>query len=304
VFPFTLSGPPFLVLYSVSALLLLIGYWLYRQSRGGGREQARISELTDDPYKIAYLRGGDFEMVRLAIVNLVDRGLLGRGSISGTLKTRDKVSAKTLRRPLDRALLAAFAADSLPGTALMFSQVRAACEQYRQELVSQGLILDDAQKRQVLMGLVVVLAVIGGVAIIRILQAFSRGQSNIFLLVIAATLACWVAYRLGAGDFTSTGRRALGSLQTLMMRLKARAGGLANGGATNEALLLAAVFGIYALPATAFPFVEQMYPRPWWSRSGSDGRGSSSCGSGCGGGGGGGGGCGGGGGGCGGCGGG
>jgi uncharacterized protein (TIGR04222 family) len=296
MFPFTLSGPPFLALYSVSALLLLGGYWLYRQSRSGVREQARISALTDDPYKIAYLRGGDVEMVRLAIVNLVDRGLLGPGRAGGTLRTRSKASADTLRGPLDRALLAAFATDSLPGNALVFSQVRAACAQYRQELISQGLILDDAQKRQVLMGLLVVLALIGGVAIIRIAQALSRGQSNIFLLVVAAALACWAAYRLGKRDVTSTGRRALGSLQTLMTRLKARAGGLANGGATNEALLLAAVFGIYALPATAFPFVEQMYPRPWWSRSDSDGRRSSSCGTSCGGGGGscgGGGGCGG-----------
>ena len=85
-----------------------------------------------------------------------------------------------------------------------------------------------------------------------------------------------------------------------MKRLKSRTSTLSAGGATNEALLLAAVYGIYELPDNAFPFVEQLFPKPrkpesdsssWWdsssSSSSSSSCGSSSGGSGCGGGGGG-----------------
>ena len=74
---------------------------------------------------------------------------------------------------------------------------------------------------------------------------------------------------------------------------------LRTGGATNEALMLAAVLGIHALPAEAFPFVHQVYPKPMSSSSsgGDGGSWGSSCsssgGSSCGGGGGGCGGCGG-----------
>lgn len=300
MFPFTLSGPPFLFFYCVAALALLAGYWFFRQSRGASSRPTRISELTDDPYKIACLRGGDVEMVNVAIFNLVDRGLL-EASVSGaTLKTNAKASAETLRRSLDRALLACFSTPTPPGDAMLSPEVQRACGQYRQELLSRGLLLDDVQSSQVWLGLVVVLGVLGGIAVARILQALSRGQTNVAFLVLAAAVACWLAYRIGKGDTTSAGRRALDSLRTLMARLKARASGIAHGGATNEALLLAAVFGMYALPAAAFPFVEQMFPRQTSLRSnsgcGSGGCGStsgSSCGGGGGGGGGGCGGCGG-----------
>jgi hypothetical protein len=71
-----------------------------------------------------------------------------------------------------------------------------------------------------------------------------------------------------------------------MQRLRGRAKTLASGGATNEALLLASVFGVSVLAGPAFGFVEQLFPRAN-QRGGSCGSscGSSSCGGGgCGGG--------------------
>ena len=299
MFPFTLSGPPFLVFYVVLTLAVLIGYWFYRRAREGESFIPRMSELTSEPYRIAFLRGGDEELVRLGVINLVDRGLLVASDGGATLRTKDGASAEMLRRPLDRALLACFKVASQPGAAMLSSQVRGACAQYRSDLVTEGLLLDDGRRWQVLAGLVVVLGVLGGVAVARVLQALSRGQGNIWFLVVAGGFACWVAYRIGQGNITASGDRALSSLKTLMKRLKDRAASLPAGGASNEALLLAAVFGIHALPASAFPFVEALYPRPKTTSDGGDwGSGSSSCGSSggssCGGGGGGCGGCGGG----------
>jgi hypothetical protein len=46
-----------------------------------------------------------------------------------------------------------------------------------------------------------------------------------------------------------------------MKRLKDNSERIKPGGETNEALLLASVFGIYALSSTLFPVVEEMFPR-------------------------------------------
>ena len=137
------------------------------------------------------------------------------------------------------------------------------------------------------------LALLAGVALARIAQAVSAGRTNIELLAIMAVIACIGALAMKPGRLTARGQRSIQSLESLLGRLKSRASRLAPGGATNEAVLFAAVFGIHALPAEAFAFVEQTYPKPKPSESGGsggDGGGSSSGdsgGSSCGGGGGG-----------------
>jgi hypothetical protein len=68
----------------------------------------------------------------------------------------------------------------------------------------------------------------------------------------------------------------MADLNQLFKRLKGRAYTLSAGGKTNEAALLAAVFGLSALPATGFPFISTLYPAKNKSDSNSSGCGSSS----------------------------
>jgi hypothetical protein len=95
---------------------------------------------------------------------------------------------------------------------------------------------------------------------------------------------------------TSRGRTLLADLRRLFARLRERAPRLTPGGASADAALLAAVFGVAALP-TAFAYAQALYPRAASTSSSWSSSCGASCGSSCGGGGGGGGcgGCGGGG---------
>ena len=73
--PFDWSGPWFLLAYLVFGLLV---YYLARELLIGQElrnPHAQLS-LADDPYRIAYLRGGALEAVKIAAIVLVDRGLL------------------------------------------------------------------------------------------------------------------------------------------------------------------------------------------------------------------------------------
>ena len=112
---------------------------------------------------------------------------------------------------------------------------------YKDELVRRGLLPSDGRQHAAFAGLVVVLGLLGGLAVVRIVMSLARGHTNVLFLTVLAAAACWVAYRIYSRRTTPAARRALTSLQTLMQRLKTRANTLGSGGATNEALLLAAV---------------------------------------------------------------
>jgi uncharacterized protein (TIGR04222 family) len=292
VFPFNLTGPQFLFFYVVfAAVVILVHRWMHVAVRPASPDagRAQLDALTADPYKIACLREGPEEAVRVAVVNLVDRDLLATNGDDAALRPTKKADAESQRRPLDRAVLARCQrAPAKPADIGVDREVRAAAAQLETGLRASGLLLSDEEKAARAGARKVVLLLLAGVALARLAQALVAGRSNIVGLIVLAGIACFIAWKLPKARVSAAGQRALASLQTLMQRLKDRGSRLVPGGATNEAVLLAAVFGIYALPAEAFPFVEQTYPKPKPSSdsSGSSDGGGSSDSSGCGGGGG------------------
>ena len=285
--PLAWSGPQFLLFYLALAAAIVIA--LVVRHRGSGRDgkPARVNDLTNDPYRIAYLRGGAKEAARVAIFNLVDRGILEyEHKKVRTLKIKgDAVAA--LRRPLDRALVAQ-SHDPIDAKWLALTEpVRKAAEAYAPELAAQGLVMSDPERRERRNFVLVALAVLVGVSFAKIAYALSHGRSNVAFLVILTIVACLVVISMSMRHRTGRGAEMLESVKTLLKRLRDDTGRLQSGGATNEALLLASAFGLAALPAAAFPVVEEMFPRA--QGGGGDGGGdssSSSCSSSCGGGGG------------------
>src|SRR6266481_3035614 len=71
--PFDLSGPPFLAFYVVVAIFVAVAAKLFIDAGEGG---VPPSLPLGDPYQIAWLRGGTPEAARIAVLALIDRGLL------------------------------------------------------------------------------------------------------------------------------------------------------------------------------------------------------------------------------------
>ena len=103
------------------------------------------------------------------------------------------------------------------------------------------------------------------------------------ILVILTVIACFTASRLARPFRTARGTAVLAALRRLFARLRTRGRSLQAKTGNADAALLAAVFGLGALPAPAFGYARKLYPRPASGDSGSGACGSS-CGSGCGGG--------------------
>lgn len=283
--PFAWTGPQFLLFYVLLAAAIVAALVLQHRRSGRDAKPAKVNELTTDPYRIAYLRGGANETARVAIFNLVDRRILRFDEKK--VRTIKNDAAAALRRPLDRALVAEARKGVEPKWLASAAPVRAAAEAYAPELAAQGLVASDAERRETRTFVLVALAVLAGVAFVKIAYALSHGRSNVAFLVILMVVSCIVVVSVSMRRRTARGTEMLESVKTLLKRLRGDTGRLKAGGETNEALLLAAAFGLAALPAAAFPVVEEMFPRPQaGSGDGGSSDSGSSCSSSCGGGGG------------------
>ena len=289
VSPFDLRGPEFLVFYLVLGGWVLLGLYLAR--RWGQATDPPQVNLTD-PYLIAFLRGGKNEVLRVATVSLIDRGLL---EVSGTQVTSVRgQSAAELRIPIEKRLFARFETPAEAASVFKLDVFDHEMYRYESELARLDFIPGEQAKRAQNARLVIAIAVLWGVAIVKVLVAMARGRSNIAYLILLAVVFGLAASRLARPRLTRRGTAMLSSLRTLFDGLKDRASLLRSGETADEVLLLAAVFGIDAIPAAVFPHAYTLFPR---ASSSATTFGGSSCGTACGGG------CGGGGcgGGCGGC---
>ncbi len=91
--PFDLCGPEFLLFYVVLVAAVSGVAVLVRRVLESG-PVPRFREV--DPYLVAHLRGGSSEVLRVATISLLDRGLL---QISGEHIQAEPGAAARVRRP-------------------------------------------------------------------------------------------------------------------------------------------------------------------------------------------------------------
>jgi uncharacterized protein (TIGR04222 family) len=256
VFPFDLSGPPFLAFYIVfGALTVYLTGWFVERREANGP----LARLTD-PLQIAFLRGGENEAMRICALTLLDRGLLIANE--QTVTTREGLHIEDLRRPLEQAILRKFEQPAAISAMYEDRAVRKACECIERQLQDRRLVMGDlvAESRRDARKLALVLLV--GTAAIKIVIALGRGRTNIgFLIVLTLVFSGYLVYRLRRPGRTGLGKLVLDDLQQLFQRRRHKADKLRPGLATDEAALLAAVFGLSVLPTSAYPFVPEMFPR-------------------------------------------
>ena len=301
--PFDLHGPEFLVFYFFFSVAVISCVILLR--RRDENDESGKPPL-DDPYLVAYLRGGEGEAVRVAALSLFDRGFLtlkSSGSSSpfsggeNRLELTDSRAVETVKRPLEKRILEAFKTPMPISTTLELIESSAPCLNYARNLEQLGLLPgeDTREKRrtrkQVAIGLLL------GVAFLKIFLALSRGRTNIFFLIVLAIMAAYVTSRISNPFRTAAGEKFLEDVKSLFASIRLRADSLRPGGATSDLVWLASAYGLTAVPGFVFPHVSAFFPRKPLRNENSPGSGDSggffsSCGStSCGGGGCGGGGC-------------
>jgi uncharacterized protein (TIGR04222 family) len=280
--PFDLRGPEFLVFYLTLGVLVTVVVAVLRR-----RSESTVVATGPlvDYLKIAYLRGGSDEALRVAILALIDRGLVtmvGDDRVQAALPTLPAGLQRTEQRLLESCKDVTPAHELVSDESLKMT-VLTECEGH---LVKAGLLPDANVKAARMTLLLAGVSLLSAVAILKILIALSRGRTNVLFLVVACVIFAFLVYRVANPFRTWAGEAMLADQRTLFSALKARAVSMAVPTGSNDLALLAAVFGTASLPA-GLSFPKKLFHNPQQSTSGWSGgcgSGGSSCGSSCGGG--------------------
>jgi uncharacterized protein (TIGR04222 family) len=281
-----LPGPTFLVVFTLATIAaLLLGY---QACRWWETRQYNDRMLPTDPYEIAMLRGGAVEALKVAVLSLIDRGLVKHEK---DMLTADQSKTRgEMRNPVERLVLGALRTPTSPAALSNAANIRVVHNALAPALRARNLLRNET----IVTGRALILAAAAAfpafLAIGKFIVAAQERRFNTGFLTILSILAVLGFWVLLGRERTGAGSAALESLRQLMGRLRDRTSQFRTGRNTNELAMLAAVFSLAAIPSGLAPYATGLDTR-MRAPGGSD----SSSGSGCGGGGdgGGGGGCGG-----------
>lgn len=270
MFPFDLRGPDFLLFYFSLSLATVFACWVWRSIA----ESGEVPKLNlADPYLIAHLRGGANETIRIATISLVERNLL---------RVQDKTierSPKPVEEPalqkIEAALLQVLRTPTEPSKLFSNSFLKTSCDSYQTTLQQAGLL--PSAEQQSSRGLIFALALLWllGIGLYKLQIGLSNNRPVIFLIVMMVAAVIALIFALFP-RLTPRGKAMLADVRSLYVGLRARK---QHRLPQNEAILMAAVFGIGALGAFDYSYAKEIFPRANQASSGSCG---SSCGSGCG----------------------
>jgi uncharacterized protein (TIGR04222 family) len=288
--PFDLRGPAFLALYALVSTAGLIYMWLAARGVLFGPPRSATGDAHKhlrDPYLMAYLYGGYRHALTTVVFSLHQRKLVGGEGEATLYATSSKAAIAAVHNTLELAVLRTLAIPQRLHQVRDDKQLKNVVEAYADPLRQAGLVADDSEYRRRQPAFYLVGGALLALAAIKIVIALGRGHPNIAFLIVLAVIALIWTRGIFNSRHTSAGAQALRNQQTLLARLKDRVRRLAADGATNEAVLVAATFGLTALPTKRYPFAKQLR-RSIDAPSKSSGCGSStgcggSCGGGCGG---------------------
>ncbi|HKQ92569.1 MAG TPA: TIGR04222 domain-containing membrane protein [Blastocatellia bacterium] len=284
--PFELHGPEFLLFYFCFSLAVIGAIILLRlRAESGGSPRIDLG----DPYLIAYLRGGEDEALRVAVVSLVDRGMLvadGR-----LIRRADHVTVDMASRPIERAVLELFITADNGASVLKDKNLKPVFQPYQDTLERAGLLPDGATRVARLKRLLVGVAALGIVSMVKIQIGLSL-ERPVGFLVVMMIVAIVAGAALSFPRLTTRGKATLEDITNLYSGLRTQINSFSPGGASAELAMYAAVFGVAALAATPFAYAEDLFRRKYseifassscgtsiFSSCGSSDGGSSSCGS-------------------------
>ncbi|PHV31605.1 TIGR04222 domain-containing membrane protein [Janthinobacterium sp. BJB312] len=291
--PFDWSGPWFLLAYLIFGVLV---YYLARELliRMELRNPHAQLSLADDPYRIAYLRGGALEAVKIATIVLVDRGLLRADG--PLLETASADSLRFARHDIERDVLRLYLGRQGHSKELAVqAEMLPSCRAYQEALTQQELLVGPPLLRRRERITWAAHWLLLTVAAVKAVIAISRQHYNLLFLAVLLAIFLLMLRGLRTQATSWSAQRLLTDLRMLFGRLNMRSSRLNAGSSSADMALLAAIFGLGALPLSVYAYVAELYPVPrpqqggsstssdsGDSSSGGDG-GGSSCGSGCGG---------------------
>ena len=280
-----MRGPDFLVLYAcvigIAAAVCLVVLYLRDQTRGLPKTPI-APEL--DPYEVAFLRGGKQEVLRLTLLDLIQRSYLEPSAEREKIERKPNAPSPEHLTPLEGRIYKLFDQPKAPSELFSLNdaaELRAICAPWESALQREKLLASEPHRR-VGRGLAILAgALILGLGGYKLAVALAKERHNVLFLILMALGSVVILAVVNAicnGRLTARGKDYLKRLELAFQRLKSRTE--YHGNTPDDLMLLAVgIFGIGLLSATPFDYYPKMFQRA--TSSGGCG---STCGSSCGGG--------------------
>lgn len=305
-------GPHFLILYGSVIIATLMVCWSSINLRDPTKNLSPpLVPANPDPYEIAYLQGGENQLIRVIILNLIQRQYL-QVTKTPRLSSQSKTElglAKASKppdprhlSPMERKVFEGFT--SFHSAHEIFQSplpayVKSHCTGYDQKFQNEKLFYPVEVKEKATRASLIGALVIIGLGGYKFCVALAKGHTNVGFLIIMGIVGLVLLFKICRPPrLSSRGKVYLERLQRAFEKLKERISAATTEVADQTFLLLVGLFGVGVLAGTAYDYYQEMFQRRtssagiWNWGFGSCSSCGSACGS-CGGGGGCGGGCGG-----------
>ena len=289
-------GPHFLGFYLIVIVTVLaLGRWRVWSADRTWEDNREFPDEPVNPLEVALLRGEINEVLRLTVVELVQRGYLGvreqklLGFTTGEKLAQSPTSPdprllSAIQRPVFDFFEQPRIASNLFSDSALRDCFQAQCAEAENRLVNHQLITPQDVRRKSFQTAFLAALVILGLGGYKLAVAIAKGKSNVgfliflgFLGTIAAVLVCQ------APRVSRRGKLYLKKLQDRYYRLKSGLQGLTHAVDDTGLIFAVALFGLTVLKGTPY---ENLIATFRQANSSSGGCGGSGCGGGgCGGGG-------------------
>ncbi|MBD1882068.1 TIGR04222 domain-containing membrane protein [Coleofasciculus sp. FACHB-T130] len=266
-------GPHFLLFYACVIVTTLLVCWRSVQDPSTNQSLPLIP-AEPDPYEIAFLRGGEFELTKLVVFELIQRGYL---QVNGQyLKQASEHPDLGQLKPIEREVFDWFSSSRKASEMKYSWSLPASLTQkytvYEQHLQNEQLLYADEWKAwNINIGLIGA-TLIFSLGSYKLLVALAKGRHNVGFLIIMGVFSIIMLLWLISQPprLSDRGQRYLRRLQGTFAQLKQKA--TASLPYELNYNLLVAVFGVEALARTPYFYYQEAF-LPELSNS-SSGRGS------------------------------
>ncbi|HVF29250.1 MAG TPA: TIGR04222 domain-containing membrane protein [Pyrinomonadaceae bacterium] len=270
-------GPYFLILYACVIVLTLTGCWWTLRLLDWTKSLPLLSVPSNpDPYEIAYLRGGENELIRSVIFSLVQRGYLrvshqASGSlISPASQVFEQHNLTPLERRVSDWFTTSHKVESIFRPSALPTQIKPFSTTYEQRLRRENMLTPTELRGTAAAVLFVGALVITALGGYKLFTALSEGRTNVAFLVMMGVISLVILFKICRPPRLSRrGRTYLKKLQLAFERLKTRGVGATQAfgspatfaAADPTALLVVGLFGVSALSGTAYDDYHQAFRR-------------------------------------------
>lgn len=281
-----MHGPLFLLFYAFVIGVTLLVCRLSLQRDREANLPLPLIPTNPDPLEIAYLRGGENEVTRLVVLDLIQRGYLeiDKQNIKQSINRPNRNILTPLEDDVFNQFSSPRKADQIFVSSLSI-KVKEHCAFYEERLKNEQLLSSEKAKK-----VAAQVAWKGGLIIFslgsyKLIIALANGHFNVMFLIIMGLISLSILTNVcKVPRLSDRGKAYLKALQQTFEQLKKQVSNHTdNSGDLNNILLPVAVFGVSILAASPFAEYEKLFHISAATANDVSGGGGSSCGGGCGG---------------------